>query len=216
MTVLGTYDFTSADSADIGADFSAARTVSPRVFKLVSNTILPTDPALDTAEVNDTLGVLTDCWAEVTLVSPATGVGGIGAGCGVILRSASPTGTSYSFYRTTFNRDGYEVAKQVTGAFTSLGSGSGTTFANGDRAYTAIISNQLSLKKNSTLGVGGTSFGSIGTDSSFASGLAGPFYSSNDGAASAIDSISIGNFLGGLVVNPLSGRGGSAAEAICS
>lgn len=196
MTLLFTDDFNRADNVDLGADWSTARTTTPRLFKIVSNAALPADSNGDSGEVNDTVGVLTDCWAEATLKSP--GSGGVGAGCGVLLRNASPVTGPYNKYRVVANASGYEVGKFVSGTFTSLGSGSGTTFATNDTLYAEIIGAQINCKKGSSGGVGGTSFGSFTSDSTFSSGLSGVLYSSTDGASTGVDSWSVGDFISDL------------------
>lgn len=196
MTLLFTDNFNRADNIDLGADWSGARTVTPRLFQIVSNAALPLATANDSGEVNDTVGVLTDCWAEAVLKSP--GSSGVTIGCGVILRATSPITTTYNHYRIVGNGSGYEVGKFVSAAFTSLGSGTGTTFATNDTLYAEIIGAQINCKKGSSGGVGGTSFGSFSSDSTFASGLSGVAYSSNDGASTGIDSWSVGDFISDL------------------
>lgn len=196
MTLLFTDDFNRADNADLGADWSTARTSTPRLFQILGNAALPAASANDSAEVNDTVGVLTDCWAEAVLKSP--GSGGVGSGCGVSLRNTSPVGANFNLYRLVGNTSGYEAGKFVNNTFTSLGSGSGTTFATNDTIYAQIVGNQIAAKKGSTLGVGGTSFGSFSSDSTFTSGLSGVAYSSNDGASTGIESWSVGDFISDL------------------
>lgn len=192
MTLLFQDSFNRADNADLGTDWSTARTGTPRLFKIATNAALPAASANDSAEVNDTVGVLTDCWAESLLKSP--GSGGVGSGCGVSLRNTSPVGANFNLYRLVGNASGYEAGKFVSNTFTSLGSGSGTTFATNDTIYAKIVGNQISALKGSLLGVGGTAFGSFSSDSAFSSGLSGISYSSNDGASTGIDSWAVGDF----------------------
>lgn len=134
-----------------------------------------------------------DQWSEITLGTPTT-TAGVGAGNGPMVRQHTTIGTK-THYRFIGSGSGFELAKSVAGAFTSFASGSGTTFAVGDRAYLEVQGTSVVGKKNTTNGAGGTTVASQ-TDSSVASGNAGIFYSSSDADAS-IDSWQGGDFGGG-------------------
>lgn len=120
-----------------------------------------------------------DHWSEATIGTPGTNA--IGAGNGVIVRQDA-TIANTNRYRFIFSGAGYEVAVETTGSFTSKSSGSGTTWAAGDRGYLDAQGTTITAKKNTTAGSGGTTVFSF-TDSTFASGKAGIGYSSIDSVA---------------------------------
>lgn len=181
MSTLFTDDFNRADSADLGATWTPN---TPVAFQITSNTARSSDGTSDAAERNSTV-MPNDQWAEATL-SNVTGGGSLGSGYGPAVRM--DTGGANTLYRLVVGSGGYQLGKMVAGAFTSLGSGAGTTFTTGDKAYLEFQGSVPVIKKN------GTSFGTPSTDSTIASGASGVSESSTTNAADGIDSISAGGF----------------------
>ena len=189
MTILATDDWSAqGDNADIGAAWDA-NTSDPAFFNILSGAAVAPDPGFDSSESNNAASWPNDQYAEAKL--NATHADGVGIGHGVLLR-ANTSGTR-SYYRLVGNASGYEFAKMISGSFTSLASGSGTTFAGADKIYASMVGQQPTLKKN------GVSFGSPPTDSAHSAGKACVAFSS----AAAIPSDGITSWEGGDFVPPI-------------
>lgn len=205
MSVLGTDDFNRADSTEMGADWTPISTEFGREMHIVSNAVKSAFISASSGECYVTAGVLDDAWAEVKLVSP--GADGVGSGYGVTLR-ATAGGATRNGYRLVGNADGYELTRWDASSMTSLASGSGTTFANGDTIYCEMQGSTFVAKKGTTQGAGGTAFGTLGTDSTYADGYYGiGFGATADGPS--LDDFAMGDFSGGANVNLFTGKFGS-------
>lgn len=129
-----------------------------------------------------------DQYAQVTLVSPDA-AGGLGEGYGPAVRITSAA--SGTFYRLMGNGSGYQLWKSITGSFTSVTSGTGTTFANGDVLRLEVQGTTLRMFKN------GVQFGGDQTDASIATGHAGMAYSSTESSTAGVDNFEGGDLTGG-------------------
>ena len=184
MTVLASDDFNRADNADLGTNWDAG-VGETDVFKILTNAAAFTS----NFDVDETWNVLTppnDQYATSTL--KATAADGVGIGFGVTVRRSVAART---YYRLVGNASGYELGRRNAGTFTSMASGSGTTFAAADKITLEYFGSTPTLKKN------GVAFGSPPTDSSIASGRFGVCYSSTAAANDAIDAWEGGDFSGG-------------------
>ncbi len=192
MSVLATDAFTGSAGA-LGAQWNACtgETVTTG-FNLdgSGNAIPSAGGGGDCSDTNNAVTWPNDQYSEVVLA--ASGANGAGAGCGVTCRAA--TGSTVTYYRLVGNASGYELGKKVAGSFTSLSSGSGTTFAATNNLHLEIQSTTLKMMKNAV------QFGGNITDSSIASGRTGIAYSSTDGTTT-IDSWTGGDFSSGFVPN---------------
>jgi hypothetical protein len=190
VAILFTDDFNRANNADVGASWDPNAAVGiGDGLKIVSNLAAFTTNN-DTEETVNAISAPNNQYAEATLGTTTTS--GVGAGYGIVCRSA---GTAHTGYRLVGNASGYELARFNAGTITSLSSGSGTTFTTGDKIRLEVRTNGANcdwiLKKN------GTQFAS-GTDTSpIASGKVGITYSTNDATATGIDAFEAGDFTEG-------------------
>ena len=189
MTVLAWDDFNYANGAlDAGqgwsnnAAYSGTNTItiSTNAAKQTSNTA----DALATMS-NATLGVIADgyvqCWFGTT--DSPSGNTNHDIGYGVVFRSTTNTKDQY---RLVASAAGYSFGKMVSGTFTNISHGAGTTFASGDCMRLEMQGTAWRVYKNGVL------FDS-GTDSSFANGYPGLMYSSSDTTAGGIDKFEAGD-----------------------
>lgn len=173
MTILANDNFTRANSSDLGAAWDEnTGDASVQGFNISANTAIPGDLNSDSSETNNAAIWPDDQYSEVTFGT--TAANGAGAGSGPTCREA--TGATVTYYRAVGNASGYELVRAVTGTFTSLSSGAGTTFASGDKLRLEVKTNGANadwvLKKN------GVQFASGSDTSPIASGRAGIGYSS--------------------------------------
>ena len=178
MSILASDTFVRANNADLGTSWDEC-TGESQVggFNISSNTAIPAAVSSDSSETNNAATWPNDQYSQVTLTNPIAD--GVGAGSGPVCRAA--TGTTVTRYRLIGNASGYDFARFVAGAYTSLSSGSGTTFAATNTLYLEVKTNGANAdwicKKN------GTSFVS-GTDTTpIASGRAGIAHSSTSTTA---------------------------------
>jgi hypothetical protein len=173
VSILITETF-GADNADLGAQW----TPGVQSMRITSNAAVFASGSDADSNETHTTALPAAQWAEATLKSPIAG--GVGQGYGVCLRATS--GASGSYYRAVGNASGWELVRFAGGSFVgSIASGSGTTFADGDRIYLEFQGNNWIIKKNTTNGTGGTTVSS-GSDTNLPSNtLAGPAYSSSGG-----------------------------------
>ena len=202
MAILATDDFNGASNADLGAQWDPCTGESgPNGFILTgSGSAGPSGGGgSDCSETNNAVTWPNDHYSEITFF--ATGANGAGSGCGVTCRAA--TGATVTYYRLIGNASGYELGKKVAGSFTSLSSGTGTTFTAGDKMRLQLSGTTWTCFKN------GVQF-ATGTDSAIASGRAGIAYSSTDGTTT------IDAFEGGSLVSSSAvvGRGGGGSPGI--
>lgn len=191
MTVLATDDFNRADNLDLGV----AWTPNVDTFKIVGNVAKAINPGTsDAAERNNSVSFPNNQWAEATL-GTVTGGGGLGSGYGPAVRM----GATDTLYRVVGNSAGFELSRFVAGAFTSIASGAGTTFATGDVLYLEWQGAIPVMKKN------GASFGSPPSDSAIAGGAAGVAESAVVDAADGINSWQAGDFAAATVDGGFSG-----------
>ena len=168
MSILASDTFVRANNADLGTSWDECTgEPQPGGFDISSNTAIPIAVSGDSSETNNAATWPNDQYSQVTLTNPTAN--GVGAGSGPVCRAA--TGATVTRYRLIGNASGYDFARFVAGAYTSLSSGSGTTFAATNTLYLEVKTNGANAdwicKKN------GTSFAS-GTDTSpVASGRAG-------------------------------------------
>jgi hypothetical protein len=128
-----------------------------------------------------------DQWSESTIGT--AGIAGVGLGNGANVRKASGSTDQYRF---TASGAGWELMLVSGASSTSLASGSGTTWAAGDRVYLEAQGASIVGKKNTTNGAGGTTIATQ-SESTLAAGGAGIAYSSVDVNAT-IDSWQGGDF----------------------
>jgi hypothetical protein len=173
VAVLDSDDFNRIDNTDLGSEWDVCTGESGSTgLEIVSNTARGTkDAILDSSETFNATAAPNDGYSQVTY--GATTAAGAGAGMGPTYRAA--TGATKTYYRAIGNASGWEMGKKVAGTFTSLGTGTGTTFTAGDTLRLTLSGTGWSLSKN-----GAADFAS-GTDSSISSGRAGIAYSSTDG-----------------------------------
>ena len=166
---MSTDDFNRANSADLGSVWTVVHGTG---FDIVSNTAVTKNVLEDQSEYHsDTRS--NDQYSEITF--GVSGNAGVGSGVGPTCRSST---SAVTFYRLVGSQSGYQLNRAVTGSFTSLTSGAGTTFVSGDVLRLEVRTNGANcdwiLKKN------GSQFAN-GTDTSpIASGRAGIGYSSTD------------------------------------
>jgi len=189
--VLATDNFTRANNADLGTAWDENTGESePGGFDIAGNTALPSNGGSDSSETNNSVTWPNDQYSQVTLTNPTAD--GAGSGSGPTCRAA--TGATKTYYRVVGNASGYDFGRKVAGTYTSLNSGTGTTFAAGNTLYLEVKTNGANadwiLKKN------GTQFAS-GTDTSpIASGRAGIAHSSTSTTAD-LSAWEGGDFAGG-------------------
>jgi len=201
VSLLQSDTFVRADNADIGTNWTpaSAGTSGGWAFAIVSNKTMPANSGIDDAcEGWSGNAWPNDQWAESTL--GGVSASGVGIGTGAAVRVVTGDSTHYNLYRLVANGSGYELAKFINGTFTSLGSGSGTTFATGDRVYLEFQGTTPVGKKNTTNGSGGVSFGTFSTDSGISAGNSGISYSSTD-ATTSITAWAGGDFLNSPTIN---------------
>lgn len=194
MSVLYSDDFNRADSPTLGTDYGT----NTSLFKIVSFEA-KTSTGSDVLERNATVTWPLGHYSEV-LFGPVS-ADGVGAGYGPAC--CIDTGGADTGIRCVGNGSGYEVARFNASAFTSLGSGSGTTFAIGDRLRLIYnlngVSGAWALYKNFP----SVAFAS-GTDGSpLSTGAAGLAYSSVATATNSINSWEAGDSNTGVGMNPL-------------
>lgn len=203
MSVLATDDFNRANNADLGANWTPISDGNSGGdnFTITSNAAVSTGPdAADCCEGYTGISWPNDQWSEVTYGT--AGADALGAGDGPCVRTVAGTPSTFDYYRLIASGAGWELGKFVDGAFTSIASGAGTTWADGDRAYLEVQGTTLIVKKNTTNGAGGTTV-TTQTDSSIASGNPGIAHSTSD-TASKIDSWQGGDFVaGGTTSDPI-------------
>jgi hypothetical protein len=189
MSVVASDDFNRADNADVGAVW----TPGIASMRITSNAaVFATGNDADSGETHTTT-LAVNHWAEAVIKNPVAG--GVGQGYGVMIRATS--GASASFYRAVGNSSGWDVSLFQSGSFVgSLGSGSGTTFANGDTIYLEAQGSSLVLKKGTTNGAGGTTITTISDSTLSTQTLAGIGYSSSGGGG-GVDAFVMGDFSGG-------------------
>lgn len=187
-TILATDDFNRADSGttqveNLGANWTTNTGSTTKFFKLLTNAVKPVDNANDVAERYSALSWPADQCSKVTL--PTLSAAGIGTGYGVGVRM--DTGGAHTFYRFIGGGSGYELGRMVTGALTSIASGSGTTFAGGDTIKLCVSGSAtvaLSMYKNDVeFDLGHTDV----SGSKLTAGAAGIAYSSAAGGSDNLD-----------------------------
>lgn len=156
MAVFATDNFTRADNASLGSPWNPNTGDSDAGgFKIASNTAQPDNVTQDSSEGNSAVTYPTDYYVEVTYGT--TNADGVGAGSGP---SAYQSITAKTMYRAVGNASGYELFRFNAGVGTSLSSGSGTTFALGDKLRLEIRVNGANrdwvLKKNGVQFASGT------------------------------------------------------------
>jgi hypothetical protein len=196
MTILATDDFTRANNADLGTNWDEV-TGDKNVlgFDINANTAIPHDVTEDSSETNNAATWPNDQYSKVTLANSTAD--GAGIGSGPSCRMAG--GATKTQYRLVVNASGYELGRFDALVFTSLSTGTGTTFAAADTAGLEVRTNGANcdwiLKKN------GTQFAS-GTDTTpIASGKAGIGYSSTSTTA-ALSAWEGGSFDGPGLIDP--------------
>lgn len=159
MAVLVIDSFNRANSSDLGASWTPVNDGFHGGLSMIlqSNRADPSDFADDCAEYYSALEVSVDHWAEITLAN--TG-GGLGTGSGPIVRCFP--GSNFAYYRLVAATDGWELTLWGNGSFQgTITNNGGVSFADGDRIYLEARGNVLTGKKNTTLGVGGTTLFSL-------------------------------------------------------
>lgn len=175
MTQLAVADFTiRANSGDLGTDFDPnTHDTSASGLTIVSGATAPSSAGSDSSEVSNAATYPADQYAEVTY--KATAANGAGSGTGPTCRATLAAAT---YYRAIGNASGYQCSRANANVFTSLMSGSGTTFAANDRfslrVRTVGANALLELLKN------GAVFDSVMDTTPLAAGSAGIGYSSTD------------------------------------
>lgn len=173
MTILATDNFTRANNADLGTAWDeCSGEPDPSGFNISANTAIPDNVGSDSSESNNSATWPNDQYAEVTY--SATAADGAGAGSGPCCRKA--TGATLTHYRAVGNASGYELGRVVTGTFTSLSTGAGTTFAAADKFKLQVKTNGANC--DWTLFKNGVSFASGSDTSPIASGRTGIGHSS--------------------------------------
>lgn len=127
-----------------------------------------------------------------------------GVGVGMAVCCCIDSGGAVDYVRFVGNLAGWELAHFAAGAFTSLGSGAGTTFANGDSfrlEYDKGTGAWLLYKFTTSVGA---SF-ATGTDPAPRTGTQfGVGYSSVGNSSSGIDDFEFGDFsAGGVIIAPM-------------
>lgn len=180
MAILGTDNFVRANNADLGTNWDENTGDSdPGGFNISTNTAIPNNRTQDSSETWNAVAAPNNQYAEATLGT--TAADGVGAGSGVVCRSATAAKT---FYRLVGNASGYEFGRVVAATFTSLSSGAGTTFTSGDKIKLETVTNGANcdwvLKKN------GTSFATGSDTSPIASGRFGVGHSSTSSVGAGV------------------------------
>lgn len=121
-------------------------------------------------------------------------------GYGVLCRQSA---SAHTCYRAVGSGTGWDVAKFITGSYTSLASGGAVTFANGDTLRLEVVGTTWTLKKNGSVVA-------TDTDASIASGNAGIAYSAPGVNNTTIDSWAGGSVGGSGSIN-VTARGGIGA-----
>lgn len=116
MAFTDTFD--RADSADLGADWSAIPSNDP--FKIASNVVTFTAAGNDAAEVYTSGSFANDQYSQAvcTFVTASTGSG---VGMGLCVRGSTGANTYYRVVVAGAGAGNVEISKHVAGAFSSLG-----------------------------------------------------------------------------------------------
>jgi hypothetical protein len=115
---------------------------------------------------------------RVGVVFGGTSASGVGVGNGLAARYSGG-----NYYRLVGCASGYELGVENGGSFTSITSGSGTTFTAADLMELELVGSSLKMYKN------GVQFGGNQTNSVLASGAnAGLFYSSAGTSSDTVNS----------------------------
>lgn len=165
MALPASDNFTRADSADLGANWTVVTGAGS--WKIATNTAQPNAESSDAAEYWNADAFNNDQYSEAVLGVAATSAGG--TGCGVAVRVAAG---AWTYYRAVASVNGTELAKFVAGSYTSIDSDA-TVWANGDTIRLEVEGTTLRVKRNGT-----TIAGLTNTDASIASGSAGVDHSS--------------------------------------
>lgn len=147
-------------------------------FKYVSNTCQPDSLSQDSGAIYTGVTFANDQWAQITLGTTSGGSPSAGNGIGVTLRASTSAQTEYRIVINTAASNQIEIAKFVSGSFSSLKiCSANTTPTSGDVFYWQISTNTISGKQN---GSAITSCGSTTDGSSpIASGSPGLTFSSS-------------------------------------
>lgn len=183
--ILASDSFNRADENPIASPWTSAGS-----FKILTNVVLPTNAAQDSAAYYTGVVWPNDQYSKAKITTLAIGTGGNGAG--VLARQHSTIGTK-TRYRVAMTTDHAELCKEVAGATTVLWNRA-TTFVSGNPIQLNVIGSTLRVFNN------GSQIGADATDSAITSGNSGLFYSSTDATAS-IDDWEGGNF--GIPMLPL-------------
>ena len=169
---MATDNFNRADSADLGASWDVM--TGETAMKILGNACYPSSVTSDATESYNAVAFANDQYSQVLVAS--IGADGIGAGVGIGLRMATGART---YYRVVACLSGSEIAKQVAGTYTQLGTNA-TAWVIGDTLYVSVSGTTIQVKRN-----GSNLFSA--TDSAIASGRAGVSHSSNTTADSKVD-----------------------------
>ena len=194
MTILATDAFDGTD-ADLGTAWDVM--TSEDAWLRLSGVAQPTNLLNDATESNNSVTWPDDQYSVAPATVDATTAG---AGPGVAVRCATGSRT---YYRVVINGDGeWELAKLVTGTFTSLASGT-TTYSAG--AIIRLESQSTTLRAY----YNGSQLGTDVTDSAIATGRAGVSYSSPAVSASLAswEGGDLGTGASGVVGTRSTGRG---------
>lgn len=175
MTQLASDNFTRANSTGLGANWTNNAAENSISFDIVSNLAQP--HAINLGGISVLYTGITwgnDHYSEVTF--NATDNTAADVGSGVICR-ATISG-SINYYVAVGSASGYIVGKMVANSFTSLSTGTGTTFTAGNVLRLELQGTTWRVKKN------GTQF-ATGTDTSLSTGGPGIDYSSTATSAAS-------------------------------
>jgi hypothetical protein len=161
-----------------------AVTGNPADFRIASDKVTTSDLSADTAYLNSSATWSSNQYSSVVLSNPTASAAN--HGYGVVVRAQS---SSNSYYRLIGSAAGFELARWNNGVGTTISTGTGTTFANGDTLTLGVNGTSLTCLKNLVPFVG-----CGGTDSTLTGGSPGVAYSSTDSSGAALTSWTAGTF----------------------
>jgi hypothetical protein len=184
MAQLASDNFDRADNTVLGSSWTDCIT-NGTPFAIATNQASSAAAGADKQAFYNGVTWPDNHYSQVTIATTTTS-GANGAGNGVSVRQSSST-TVKTMYRLVVGSTGYEFGKfDGAGSFTSISSGSGTTFASSDVLKLEFSGTTYRAYKN------GTQF-LTGTDALLSSGNAGLAYSSTTGTTGLMDNWSGGD-----------------------
>lgn len=186
MTQLASDNFTRADNASLGTNWTAVPTETG--FSIASNKAVPFDRLVDSCQYYNAITWPNDQYSEITVATISSpGVDNTGIGC--LVRASSSADTYYRAWAGGSAGNLY-LRKRIAGAGTNLASFA-LSVTTGDKIRLIASGTTISVQVNGVQKI------SV-TDASIASGNSGIHYSSTDTLADSISLWTGGDLLSGI------------------